>query len=34
MLAKHLKMIKDSGFDVLRHPEMFEGINVKVIVND
>jgi len=34
MLAKHLKMIKDSRFDVLRHPEMFEGINVKVIAND
>jgi len=33
MLAKHLKLIKDSGFDILKHPEMFEGLNVKIIAN-
>lgn len=33
MLARHLKLIKDSGFDVLRHPEMFEGLNGKIIAN-
>jgi len=33
MLAKHLKLIKDYGFDVLKHPEMFEGLNGKIIAN-
>jgi hypothetical protein len=33
MLAKHLKMIVDSGFDILNHPEMFEALNAKVIAN-
>ena len=33
MLAKHLKMIRDSGFNILNHPEMFESLNVKVIAN-
>ena len=33
MLAKHLKLIKDSGFDILKHPEMFEGLNGKIIAN-
>jgi len=33
MLAKHLKMINDSGFNILEYPEMFEGINGKVIAN-
>jgi len=33
MLAKHLKMIVDSGFNVLNHPEMFEALNAKVIAN-
>jgi len=33
LLAWHLKSIKDSGFDILNHPEMFEGLNVKVIAN-
>jgi len=33
MLAKHLKMIKDSGFDNLKYPEMFEALNVKIIAN-
>jgi hypothetical protein len=33
MLAKHIKLIKDSGFDVLKHPEMFEGLNGKIIAN-
>ncbi len=34
MLAKHLKLIEDSGFDILKHPEMFEGLNGKIIAND
>ena len=33
MLAKHIKLIKDSGLDVLKHPEMFEGLNGKIIAN-
>jgi hypothetical protein len=33
MLAKHMKLISDSGFDVLKHPEMFEGLNGKIIAN-
>jgi len=33
MLAKHMKLIRDSGFDILSHPEMFEGLNGKVIAN-
>jgi hypothetical protein len=33
MLAKHMKLIKDSGFDILKHPEMFEGLNGKIIAN-
>jgi len=33
MLAKHMKLIKDSGFDILNHPEMFEGLNGKIIAN-
>jgi len=28
-----LERIKDSGFDILNHPEMFLGLNVKVIAN-
>jgi hypothetical protein len=31
--AELLKRIKESGFDVEDHPEMFEGINCKVIAN-
>ena len=33
MLAKHMKLIIDSGFDILNHPEMFEGLNGKIIAN-
>jgi hypothetical protein len=33
MLAKHMKLILDSGFDILKHPEMFEGLNGKIIAN-
>jgi hypothetical protein len=33
MLARHMKLIRDSGFDILKHPEMFEGLNGKIIVN-
>jgi len=33
MLAKHMKLISDSGFDILKHPEMFEGLNGKIIAN-
>jgi hypothetical protein len=33
MLAKHIKLIKDSGIDILKHPEMFEGLNGKIIAN-
>jgi len=33
MLAKHLKLIVDSGFNVLNHPEMFEALNAKMIAN-
>jgi len=33
LLAKHLKLIRDSGFDILNHPEMFEALNVKVIAS-
>ena len=33
MLAKHMKLINDSGFDILKHPEMFEGLNGKIIAN-
>jgi hypothetical protein len=33
MLARHIKLILDSGFDVLKHPEMFEGLNGKIIAN-
>jgi hypothetical protein len=34
MLARHMKLIRDSGFDILKHPEMFEGLNGKIIAND
>jgi hypothetical protein len=33
VLAKHLKMINDSGFDILKHPEFFYGLNRKVAGN-
>jgi hypothetical protein len=33
MLAKHLKIINDTGFNILKHPEMFEGLNGKIIAN-
>jgi hypothetical protein len=33
MLARHMKLISDSGFDILKHPEMFEGLNGKIIAN-
>jgi len=33
MLAKHMKLIIDSGFDILKHPEMFEGLCGKVIAD-
>jgi len=33
MLAKHLKLIENSGFDILEPPEMFEGLNGKIIAN-
>ncbi|MCC5994524.1 MAG: thrombospondin type 3 repeat-containing protein [Candidatus Aenigmarchaeota archaeon] len=33
MLAKHMKLIIDSGFDITQHPEMFEGLNGKIIAN-
>jgi hypothetical protein len=33
MLAKHMKLINNSGFDILKHPEMFEGLNGKIIAN-
>ena len=33
MLAKHLYLIKSEGFDIEKHPEMFEGINGKIIAN-
>jgi hypothetical protein len=33
MLAKHLKLINDTGFNILKHPEMFEGLNGKIIAN-
>ncbi|MCS7367687.1 MAG: hypothetical protein NDF52_07400, partial [archaeon YNP-WB-062] len=33
MLAKHLKLIMESGFNILEHPEMFEGLNGKIIAN-
>jgi hypothetical protein len=33
MLARHMKLIRDSGFDILSHPEMFEGLNGKIIAN-
>jgi len=33
MLAKHMKFIIDSGFDITQHPEMFEGLNGKIIAN-
>ena len=33
MLAKHMKLINDSGFDILKRPEMFEGLNGKIIAN-
>lgn len=33
MLAKHMKLISDSGFDITQHPEMFEGLNGKIIAN-
>ena len=29
MLAKHMKLIDDSGFDILKHPKMFEGLMEK-----
>jgi hypothetical protein len=28
-----MKLIIDSGFDILKHPEMFEGLNGKIIAN-
>ena len=33
MLAKHLYLIRENGFDIEKHPEMFEGINGKIIAN-
>jgi len=33
ILAEHLKRIEDSGFEIIKHPEMFEGLNGKVIAN-
>jgi hypothetical protein len=33
VLAKHLKMLSDSGFDILNHPEIFYGLNRKVAGN-
>ena len=33
MLARHMKLIRDSGFDILKHPKMFEGLNGKIIAN-
>ena len=33
MLAKHMKLIIDSGFDITQHPEMFEGLCGKIIAN-
>jgi len=33
MLARHLKLVVESGFNILRHPEMFEGLNGKIIAN-
>jgi len=33
ILAEHLKRIEDSGFNIIKHPEMFEGLNGKVIAN-
>ena len=33
MLARHLYLIKKEGFDVERHPEMFEGIKSKIVAN-
>jgi len=33
MLVKHLKLIENSGFDILKYPEMFEGLNGKIIAN-
>jgi hypothetical protein len=33
MLAKHMKLIRDSGFDILSHPEIFEGLNGKIIAD-
>jgi hypothetical protein len=33
MLARHLKLIMESGFNILEHPEMFEGLNGKIIAN-
>jgi hypothetical protein len=33
MLARHLKLIMESGFNIIEHPEMFEGLNGKIIAN-
>jgi len=33
VLARHLKMLNDSGFDILKHPEIFYGLNRKVAGN-
>ncbi|RLE58636.1 MAG: hypothetical protein DRJ32_06075, partial [Thermoprotei archaeon] len=33
MLARHIHRVKREGFDLLEHPEMFEGINAKIIAN-
>lgn len=33
MLARHMKLIIYSSFDILKHPEMFEGLNGKIIAN-
>jgi len=33
ILAEHLKRIEESGFNIIEHPEMFEGLNGKVIAN-
>jgi len=33
ILAEHLKRIQDSGFEIIKHPEMFEGLNGKVMAN-
>ena len=33
MLARHVKALVDNGYDVLNHPEAFEGLNAQVIAD-